>query len=63
MRSGLHVSSGEGFDALSALDQSPRHEQTPAIELDQPGQGGRDRQREAEQERQRGHEPDIGFGR
>ena len=61
MRSGLHISSGDGFDALPALDQSPRREQTPAIELDQPGQGGRDLQQE--RERQRGHEPDIGFGR
>jgi hypothetical protein len=43
MRSGLHVSSGDGFDALPALDQSPRREQTPAIKLDQARQGGRDR--------------------
>ncbi|MDQ0839752.1 hypothetical protein [Sphingomonas faeni] len=34
MRSGLHVSSGDGLDALPALDQSPRREQTPAIKLD-----------------------------
>ena len=63
MRSGLHVSSGDGFDALPALDQLTRREQTPAIELDQPGQGGRDRQRERQQEldRQRGRDgPEIG---
>ncbi|MEG3174363.1 hypothetical protein U1708_19315 [Sphingomonas sp. ZB1N12] len=45
MRSGLHVSSGDGFDALPALDQLPRREQTAVIELDQAGQGGRDRSR------------------
>ncbi|WP_380784310.1 hypothetical protein [Sphingomonas sp. R86520] len=60
---GLHVSSGDGFDALPALNQSPAREQAPAIELDQRGQGGRNRQRQQERERQRGHEPDIGFGR
>ena len=64
MRSGLHVSSGDGFDALPALDQSPRREQTPAIELDQPGQADRDRQRQQDRERQHGRDgPDIGFGR
>jgi hypothetical protein len=53
------------FDAPLALDQSPRREQTRAIELDQLGQGERDqdRQREQELERQRGRDgPDIGFG-
>jgi hypothetical protein len=61
MRSGLHVSSGDGFDALPALGQSPRREQTPAIELDQTGQGERGRQQE--RERQRRYEPNIDFGR
>jgi hypothetical protein len=57
MRSGLHVSSGDGFDALPALDQSPR-QQMPALDH---GQDERDRQRQ----RQRGHDrdgPDIGQG-
>ena len=63
MRSGLHAGSGDGFEAVPALEQSPRHEHTPAIELDQPGQNQRDRQQERQQEleRQRGHNgPDIG---
>ncbi len=61
MRSGLHVSSGDEFDALPALDQLPRREQTPAIELDQ---SGRDRQREQKLDRQHGRDgPDIGFNR
>ena len=34
------------FEALPALDQSPRRDHTPAIELDQPGQAERDRQRQ-----------------
>ena len=64
MRAGLQTSAGDGFDGLPALDQSPRREQMPAIELDQPGQRGRDRQREQELDRQRGRDgPDIGFGR
>ena len=64
MRSGLQTSSGDGFEAMPGLDQSPQREQMPAIELDQPGQRGRDRQREQELDRQRGREgPDIGFGR
>ena len=64
MRAGLQTSTGDGFDALPALDHSPRREQTPGIELDQPGQGERDRQRQQERDRQRGLDgPDIGFGR
>src|SRR3546814_10449010 len=59
MRAGLQTSAGDGFDALPALDQSPRREQTPALDH---GQDERDRQRQ----RQRGHDrdgPAIGFGR
>jgi ATP-dependent exoDNAse (exonuclease V) alpha subunit len=64
MRSGLQTSSEGGFEAVPALDQSPQRDQMPAIELDQPGQRGRDRQREQEPDRQRGRDgPDIGFGR
>ena len=64
MRSGLQTSTGDGFDALPALDHSPRREQTPGIEMEQPGQAERDRQRQQERERQRGLDgPDIGFGR
>ncbi|OMJ30550.1 hypothetical protein BSZ14_18220 [Sphingomonas sp. Sph1(2015)] len=64
MRSGLQTNAGDGFEAVPALDQSLRREQMPAIELDQPGQRGRDRQREQELDRQRGRDgPDIGFGR
>jgi hypothetical protein len=62
MRAGLQTSTGDEFDALPALDQSPRQQQTPGIEMDQPGQAERDRQRQ----RQRGHDrdgPDIGQGR
>ena len=56
MRAGLQNSTSDGFEALPALDPSPRREQTPGIEMDQPGQTERDRQR--------GHDgPDIGFGR
>jgi ATP-dependent exoDNAse (exonuclease V) alpha subunit len=62
MRSGLHVSSGDGFDTLPALDQPPRREQTPAIELDQPRQGERDRQQDRDHQRGRDG-PDIGFSR
>jgi ATP-dependent exoDNAse (exonuclease V) alpha subunit len=57
MRAGLQTSAGDGFDALPALDQSPRQQQTPALD-----HGQDDRQRQ----RQRGHDrdgPDIGFGR
>ena len=62
MRSGLQTSAGDGFEAVPALDHSPRREQTPGIDMDQPGQAERDRQQE--RERQRGLEgPDIGFGR
>jgi len=43
MRSGLQTSTGDGFDALPALDQSPRREQTPGIEMDQLGQAERNR--------------------
>ena len=64
MRAGLHVSTGDGFDALPALDQSPGREQAPGIEMEQPGQAERDQQRQQERERQRGLDgPDIGFGR
>jgi len=64
MRSGLQTSAGDGFEAVPALDQSPRRDQMPAMELDQPGQHGRDRQREQELDRQHGRDgPDIGFGR
>ena len=64
MRSGLQTSAGDGFEAVPALDQSPQRDQMPAIELDQPGQRGRDRQREQELDRQHGRDgPDIGFGR
>lgn len=64
MRAGLQTSAGDGFDALPALDQSPRQQQTPAIELDQSGQVERDRRREQELDRQRGRDgPDIDFGR
>ena len=57
MRSGLQTSAGDGFEAVPALDQAHRREQTPALDH---GQDERDRQR------QRGHDrdgPDIGFGR
>lgn len=58
MRAGLQTDAVDGFDMLPALDRSPRREQTPGIELDQPAQDGRDR------DRQRGRDgPDIGFGR
>lgn len=50
MRAGLQTSTGDGFEAVPALDQSPRRGQGPAIEMDQPGQRGLDG-------------PDIGFGR
>jgi hypothetical protein len=64
MRAGLQTSTGDGFEAVPALDQSPRREQAPGIEMDQPGQAERDRQRQQERERQRGLDgPDIGFGR
>jgi ATP-dependent exoDNAse (exonuclease V) alpha subunit len=64
MRAGLQTGTGDGFDALPALDQSHRREQMPGIEMDQPGQVERDRQRQQERERQRGLDgPDIGFGR
>jgi len=63
MRAGLQTSTGDGFDALPALEQSPRGQQTPGIEMEQPRQVERDRQRQQERERQRGHEPDIDFGR
>lgn len=64
MRSGLQTSAGDGFEAVPALDQAHQRQQMPAIELDQPGQRGRDRQREQELDRQRGRDgPDIGFGR
>lgn len=64
MRAGLQTSSGDGFEAVPALDQSPPRDQRPAIELDQPGRGGRDREQEQELDRQRGRDgPDIGFGR
>jgi len=60
MRAGLQTSTGDGFEAVPALDRSPKREQTPGIELDQPAQVERDRQRE----RQRGFDgPDMGFGR
>lgn len=63
MRSGLQTSAGDEFEAVPALDQVPRRDQTPAIEIDQPGRGGRYQQPQ-ELERQRGHEPpDIGFDR
>ena len=52
------------FEALPALDQSPRRDHTPAIEMDQPGQIERDRQREQERERQRGLDgPELDFSR
>jgi hypothetical protein len=53
----VQTSAGDGFDALPALDQAPRQQQTPALDHEQ---DERDRQR------QRGHDrdgPDIGFGR
>src|SRR3546814_10842094 len=53
MRAGLQTSTGDGFEAVPALDHSPRSEQTPGIELDQPAQAERDRQRTQERERQR----------
>ena len=59
MRAGLQTNVGHGFDALPALDQSPRQQQTPALDH---GHGERDRQRQ----RHRGHDrdgPDIGQGR
>ncbi|WP_375404629.1 MobQ family relaxase [uncultured Sphingomonas sp.] len=48
MRAGLQTSSGGGFEAVPALDHPPRREQTPAIELDQLGQRGRDREQEGQ---------------
>lgn len=36
MRSGLQTGTGDGFQAVPALDQAHRREQTQAIELDQP---------------------------
>lgn len=64
MRAGLQTSTGDGFEALPAFDQLPRREQTPGIEIDQPGQAERDRQRQQERDRQRGLDgPDIAFGR
>src|SRR3546814_5770395 len=61
MRAGLQTSTGDGFEAVPALDHSPRREQTPGIEMDQPAQAERDRQRHQERERQRGLDgPDIG---
>jgi len=59
MRAGLQTSADDGFDALPAPDQSPRHQQTRALGH---GQDERNRQRQ----RQSGHDrdgPDIGFGR
>src|SRR3546814_9012866 len=32
MRAGLQTSTGDGFDALPALDHSPRQQQTPALD-------------------------------
>lgn len=51
MRAGLHAGSGDGFEAVPALDQSPRQQQTPALDH---GQDERDRQRQ----RQRGQDRD-----
>lgn len=48
MRAGLQTNAGDGFAAVPGLDHSPRQKQVPGIELDQPGQGQRDRQRERE---------------
>ena len=60
----LHSRPEDRFVALPALDQSPRRDHMPAIKPDQLGQGGRDRQRHQERERQRGLDgPAIGFGR
>jgi ATP-dependent exoDNAse (exonuclease V) alpha subunit len=64
MRSGLQTSAGNGFEAVPVLDQAHWREQTPAIELDQPERGGRDRQREQQRERQRGRDgPELDFNR
>jgi len=48
MRAGLQTNTGDGFAAVPGLDHSLRQKQVPGIELDQPGQGQRDRQRERE---------------
>ena len=62
MRAKLQRGPEDGFEALPALDQAPRREHTPAIEMDRSVQIERDRQRQ--QERQRGLDgPDIGMGR
>lgn len=58
MRAGLQARVGDGFEDLPALDRSPRREQAPGLDMDQP-QIERDRQRE--RQRDIGH--DIGFGR
>jgi ATP-dependent exoDNAse (exonuclease V) alpha subunit len=62
MREGLQSRTGDGFEAVPALDHSPRPEQTRGIELDQPGQVERDRRQQREHQRERDG-PDIGFGR
>ena len=62
MRAKLQRGPEDGFEALPALDQSPRREHTPAIEMDRSAQIERDRQRQ--QERQRGLDgPEMGMGR
>ena len=62
MRAKLQRGPEDGFEALPALDQSPRREHTPAIEMDRSVQIERDRQRQ--QERQRGLDgPEMDFGR
>jgi hypothetical protein len=48
MRAGLQTSTGDGFEAMPALDHSPRHEQTLGIEMDQPAQAERDQQQQQE---------------
>jgi len=60
MRAGLQTSTSDGFDALPVLDQSSRREQTPGIEMEQPGQAERDKQQHIER---RPRKPDIGFSR
>src|SRR3546814_15337110 len=57
MRAGLQTSTGDGFDALPALDHSPRQQQTPALDH---GQDERDQQRQRQHDRDG---PDIGFSR
>src|SRR3546814_17117446 len=57
MLAGLQTSTGDGVDALPALDHSPRQQQTPALDH---GQDERDQQRQRQHDRDG---PDLGLSR